>query len=239
MGDLIKTQKDFVHMDKKANVDYWERQFATTYNIGEIDPDNRKILTSLVRNLPKGLMLDNGCGNGRIKKLFEDLGWEVYGSDLSRNAIIKATKIAPVNLVCTPSENLPFRDKLFDIQISWRVLHSIPKETREKVVREMGRVLKKHGLLFCSVQTSKDDKTIKKYKEFGIEIKNDPNTFVVDMIVEGKKVQRLKHFYSKEDIISELERNREFKVENVLLHEEKCGWSDKKQTYWIVKARKL
>ncbi|MBN2015660.1 class I SAM-dependent methyltransferase [Candidatus Dojkabacteria bacterium] len=239
MGDLLPTKKAFVHKDPKAILDYWEQQFSTSYKIGKISSENQKILKTLVKNVSKGKMLDNGCGEGRIKQFFEKLGWEVYGSDISSNAIKKASEITPVNLVCAPCENLPFRDKFFDAQISWRVLHSIPKPKRKKAVKEMARVLKKNSLLFCSVQTADDKETISKYRKHGIELNYDRLSFVADIMVEGRKVQRLKHFYTKKDIFQEIESGGLFQVEKILLYKEKCGWSNKKQTYWIVTAKKF
>ena len=143
MGKLIKTQRAKVINNEKARIEYLEQQFKEEYEIGEITKENQELLSNLVEGLKRGKMLDNGCGDGRLKYYFEVLGWEVYGTDISKNAILRASKITPLNLVVTPAETLPFRDHFFDVVFSWRVFHSLCKKDRVKAVQECNRVLKK------------------------------------------------------------------------------------------------
>jgi hypothetical protein len=58
------------------------------------------------------------------------------------------------------------------------------------------------------------------------------------MDIEGKIVQRLKHFYTRKDIISEIEENTGLKVKRIEKAIGNAGWRDAKQTYWVVKAEK-
>ena len=51
MADLVKTSKAYVNQDDKAILEYWEQQFATTYDVGGISDQNKEILKSLVREL--------------------------------------------------------------------------------------------------------------------------------------------------------------------------------------------
>lgn len=238
MSQLLKTKKAYVDKDPKAAIDYWEQQFSTSYQIGKISNQNQKILKQLVSNLKPGLLLDNGCGDGRIKKFFEELGWTVFGTDISKNALLRASRLSPINLVHAFSESLPFKKDFFKAQLSWRVLHSLPKYFRQKAIKEMYRVLKKGGFLYCSVQSASDKTTINRYREYGLELEYDPLTFVVNIEVAKKKVQRLKHFYYQDDLINELESNTGFKVKDIFLYEEKSGWSNKKQSYWVATAKK-
>jgi ubiquinone/menaquinone biosynthesis C-methylase UbiE len=234
MGILVKTNS--IKKDENARKEYWEQQFGTSYKIGNITEQNREILTSLVKNIKPGKMLDNGCGDGRLKKFYEGLGWKVYGTDISENAIIQASKITPLNLVCSLSESLPFKDSFFDVVFSWRVFHSLSLENRKKALKEVDRVLNPKGTFIYSVQSAEDTHTIEKYKSMGIEDSHDENSYVSNMDVEGKVVQRLKHFYTREDVIAEIETNTNLKVVDIQTYEEKSGWNKDNQMYWIIKA---
>lgn len=234
----MKTKSLKVVDDENARKQYWEQQFGTSYEIGEISEENKIKLQDLVKDLPIGRMLDNGCGDGRLKKYFEELGWEMYGSDISQNAIIKASKITPINLVCAISEDLPFKDMFFDSVLSWRVLHSLFKNNRIQALKEIDRVLKHGGHLFMSVQSADDVQTIQKYQKNGIEHPEDARSYVTDMEVAGTVVQRLKHFFTKDEIIQDIETNTSLQVTKIEIYSEKAGWSDQTQIYWNIIAVK-
>jgi len=238
MGKIVKIGKVLNHEDVSIEKKYWEHRFGLTYNIGKLDLNTKKVLDRFLKGINKGKILDNGCGNGRIKKYLEDNGWNTYGSDIAENAIKKASKISPLNLVVSPSENLPFRNRIFEVVLSYRVLHSMTKKNRMKALREMDRVLKDKGVLLISVQTADDIETIKEYKKYGVEVKDDKNSFIVDIEIDGKIIQRQKHFYTRKDLVDEIERNTHLEVVKIARVIEKAGWRDTSQAYWVVKAEK-
>ena len=238
MGKLIKTKKIKVVDSEQARIEYWEQQFNEDYKIGEITKENQELLWSLVEGLKRGRMLDNGCGDGRLKYFFEVLGWEVYGTDISKNAILRASKLTPLNLMVASSEDLPFKDHFFDVVFSWRVLHSIGKKGRVLAIKEIDRVLKKGGVFLCSVQSLEDELTLSKYRDSGVNVKGDKGSYVSDMKVGNKAVQRLKHFYAKSEIVAEIENNSCLKVTEVTEYIEKSGWNEDVQKYWVIKAIK-
>jgi len=238
MGTLVKTDRKKDANDLSLRVEYWEHQFGQDYEIGEITRENSQKIERISAGLTGGVVLDNGCGDGRFKRFFESKGWNVYGTDISKNAIIRASKITPVNLLVAASEELPFKNNFFDVIFSWRVLHSLPKKERVESVRECDRVLKKGGCLICSVQSVDDEHTRSKYRDSGEEVKDDKETYLSDMQVGDKIVQRLKHFYSKDELIKEVENNSHLKVVDIVTYSEKSGWNSDLQQYWVIKAIK-
>ncbi len=58
------------------------------------------------------------------------------------------------------------------------------------------------------------------------------------MQVGDKIVQRLKHFYSKEDLVNEIESNTGLKIIEIVKYSEKSGWDKDLQVYWVIKAVK-
>ncbi|VVB76530.1 Ubiquinone/menaquinone biosynthesis C-methyltransferase UbiE [Candidatus Tiddalikarchaeum anstoanum] len=91
----------------------------------------------------KGLILDAGCGTGLITRLLGD----VVGVDLSYNLL----KVHAYNLriVNADVQNLPFKDEVFDVIVSFTVLQDIIDAP--KSIYELKRVLKKGGKIVLSV----------------------------------------------------------------------------------------
>lgn len=83
-------------------------------------------------------ILDNGCGRGEFLEAFERQGLKASGTD----ADIVSEKIHRVDLNI---ERLPFDDESFDVVFSKSVIEHLEKT--EMYMSEMGRVLKKGGLL--------------------------------------------------------------------------------------------
>ena len=243
MAQLFKATKQDVLQttNKEALEDFWNKQFSTTYELEELSDNTKNYLTELVNKLNIGIVLDNGCGTGRIKKFFEDRNWVSYGIDLSIEALKIASHLSPINLIYSPSHNLPFKDEYFDLIIFWRVLHNIPLKNRKKAVQEAFRVLKRGGLLVCSVQSNEDEDTLDLYVQYGTELDEDKNTYIVNMMVGDTKIPYLKHFYSREDILSEIQVNTDIKVTRIEELVEKSGLKSvcrKEQKYWLIEAKK-
>jgi ubiquinone/menaquinone biosynthesis C-methylase UbiE len=101
---------------------------------------------------PNDKILDLGCGNGRLKKLF---GKEInyYGVDFSEELIkIAKTKYPDGEFLVVDGLNLPFPDNFFDKIFCLAVLHHIPSfDIRLKFLKEARRVLKPGGLLILTV----------------------------------------------------------------------------------------
>jgi 2-polyprenyl-3-methyl-5-hydroxy-6-metoxy-1,4-benzoquinol methylase len=101
-------------------------------------------------NVPsqKGLALDIGCGYGYSCKILQELGYSVYGVDISPYALRQAKKIEKLNLlVCDCQKDLPFRVK-FDLSVCFDVLEHLKRP--ETTIRHVFKVLKSKGIFVAS-----------------------------------------------------------------------------------------
>ena len=106
-----------------------------------------------------GKILDLGCGDGRHFPLFEQVGLEGYGTELT-DEICSALKerltsrgIKCENILPGTTDNLPYQDQYFDYLLSWNTCYymNTGRLDFKKNVDEMARVLKKDAWLICSI----------------------------------------------------------------------------------------
>ena len=244
MNKLSKPTKQDIQSIKSSTVleSLWDSEFSGTYKLNDLSNNTKKYFTTVNSKFNKSTLLDNGCGTGRVKQFFEGKGWNCYGSDITREGLKVASKLCPINLLHAPAHDLPFKDNFFDVVIFWRVLHNIAKKVRKASVRESARVLKQGGTLICCVQSKEDKSTLEKYTDNGVELDNDPNTYVVNQKIGKEIMPYMKHFYSLDDIKNEIGTNTGLEIISIKEIEEKSGLeavNRKIQKYWIVEAKKI
>ena len=103
--------------------------------------------------VPGERVLDLGCGNGRLYKIFKDKKTDYVGVDNSSELIKIAQENYPhLNFQVADALELPFPDNHFDKVYSIRALHCFPSEEfRAQFFTEAGRVLKPGGTLILTV----------------------------------------------------------------------------------------
>jgi len=93
-----------------------------------------------------GKVLEIGCGAGRMLKNLKHYcpGIEVYGCDISRNAILKASRdVTEGRFTVADAQNLPYGDGSFDIVLGFDIIEHVPNVGQ--TLGEICRVLKKEG----------------------------------------------------------------------------------------------
>jgi SAM-dependent methyltransferase len=100
---------------------------------------------------PGGRVLEGGCGLGQWVRFLGDQGYEAYGVDYSLVAIQEGLRRWPdMKLVRADMRRMPFEDGFFDGIVSFGAIeHDI--DGPDAVLREMRRVLRPGGVLFCTV----------------------------------------------------------------------------------------
>lgn len=115
------------------------------------------------RIVPGMSVLDCGCGSGRNLVYLLRNGFDVYGVDQEPRAIQSirelAAELAPhlpaQNFRVEPVEQVSFADASADVVLSSAVLHFARDEQHfHAMVREMWRVLRPGGLLFCRLAST-------------------------------------------------------------------------------------
>jgi tellurite methyltransferase len=108
-------------------------------------------------------ILDAACGSGRNLIYLLRAGYEVFGTDSEPSAVDAvrrlAAQLAPhlpgENFRVEPVERMTFSDNFADVVLSSAVLHFARDEAQfDAMVREMWRVLKPAGMLFCRLASS-------------------------------------------------------------------------------------
>ena len=91
-------------------------------------------------------VLDIGCGNGQLAKIFASLGASVTGVDPSFSAIQAARDLAPrCRFQVAFAEVLPFPDGAFDYCIFLNSLHHVPAEQMGAAIWEAVRATESGG----------------------------------------------------------------------------------------------
>ena len=110
------------------------------------------------RITPAMRVLDAGCGSGRNLVYLLRSGYDVHAADGDRRAVDTVRRLADAlapglpetNFRVEPVERMTFPDAFADVVISSAVLHFAEDDRHfAAMVREMWRVLRPGGLLFC------------------------------------------------------------------------------------------
>ena len=143
---------------------------------------------------------DISCGDGRNIVLLDECGFDVYGTDITKE-IVKHTKenlkqlgIKSIIKVGNNS-HLPFDSDYFDYLLSWNSCYYMGNNLDFNLhVNEYARVLKKNGYLVMSIpkETFPYFKECKKLKNGFCIIKNDP--------LKVRNGEILRYFKNKEEI---------------------------------------
>lgn len=108
------------------------------------------LLVKLIDRLdPKSLVLDAGCGPGRVLGFLARRGFQCFGIDRSRVSISRAVERYGTPAAVADNLQLPLADAVFDVVISDGVIHHT--ESPESAFSENLRVLKPGGQLYLAV----------------------------------------------------------------------------------------
>lgn len=106
----------------------------------------RKRVRFIRRLMSAGLVLDVGCGTGRLARALGELGYEVWGVDISLGMLGQFVGRGAGRAVVADATNLPFFDGSFDLTVCVALLHHIAHPARvAATIREMVRVTRPGG----------------------------------------------------------------------------------------------
>jgi SAM-dependent methyltransferase len=153
-------------------------------------------------------VLDAGCGNGRHLVFFAEQGFDVYGIDISEEAVEiahawLAKKGLSAQVKVASTTQLPFADQNFDIILSYGVLDHIPFAEAKKAIKEIERVSCQGAYLYVTLRSIEDS-------EFGRGPDVEKNTFVLQ---EGYEKGIIQHFFDNKEIGELLKGFRIFDIE--------------------------
>ena len=161
--------------------------------------------------VPKGKILDIGCGSGSILFFLKELGWDTYGVEISSTACKYAREIG-LKVWCGELTDVEFPSEFFDVVRLNHVLEHIrnPRKTME----EIRRIIKPSGKVIVSIPN---------INGLGFRIFRD-KWFGLDLP---------RHiFFFTPETIKLLAHKTKFKVERIIFHRGK-GLIKKSIAYWL------
>ena len=183
-----------VYMGEEKNSTVWYPgegvvKFVARYIQKRTEVDKYKVKKKVKR------ILDMGCGNGRHVVFFARQGFDVYGIDISKEAIEVARKWLDreglkAHLKVGDIEKLPFEDEYFDVIVLLEVLDHISFFKASKAMKEAKRVLAAGGYVYVSLRSTEDS-------EFGRGEKIGHNTFLLQ---EGYEKGMVQHYFDLREI---------------------------------------
>ena len=109
-----------------------------------VDKIEKNLFLTLMKPIPRGNMLEVGCGTGHWTKFFTDQLFDVTAADSSENMLkIAERKSINAKFLKADAHRLPFDNKSFDAVSALTVLEFV--DDRNTVFKEIYRVLKPGG----------------------------------------------------------------------------------------------
>jgi len=160
----------------------------------KIDKIEKNIIDSLIKDIPKGEMLELGCGTGHWSDFFSRKGFNLTAIDIS-NAMLNIAKNKKINakFEIANSQNLPFNNKSFQIISSITMLEFV--DNQDKVISEIHRVLKKSGWLILGCLNENSIIGKDKYKS---ETFKNANFLTIDKI--KSKLDKFENIHIKSGV---------------------------------------
>lgn len=148
-----------------------------------LDSDLEQELKS--RSITKGNFLDLGTGPGTQAVELSNLGFNVTASDISRNAILKASKLSnKVEFIADDILNSKLPKKSFDYIFDRGCFHTLSQPGWQDYLKNIKTILKGDGLLFLKTFSKKEPGTFGP-RRFSLDEIND--IFSNDFIIESTK----------------------------------------------------
>ena len=124
------------------------RYLFAPFNWARIEPCVKMIKCEMGLKKRSLRILDVGCSEGTVSKLFLDLGNDVYGIDIIPELIKKAKQKGVKARVWDCEKGLPFPNNYFDAVYAAELIEHI--YDTEHLLKEARRVLKKNGVLILT-----------------------------------------------------------------------------------------
>jgi len=177
----------------KEYAEYWQKRVVISLD-GSRVPDE-KVESFFIEKLgieSNDIVLDLGCGHGRLFPILGSLSKNVFGIDVNEEAIKLASSNCYKSLTCASAENTKLTNDYFDKIVAWATYDVV--EQKEALIEE-NRILKNNGLLLITGKNKdyRDDDYNAFVAERNAKLKDFPNHFTdVYGLIDNARVFGLK-----------------------------------------------
>ncbi|MBW2992999.1 class I SAM-dependent methyltransferase, partial [Candidatus Woesearchaeota archaeon] len=134
----------------------WESIFKSHGRVFFKPQEDMSKIIRLLRKEGVKRVLDLGCGTGRHTVMLAEAGFDVYGTDISKEGLnltrkwLKESNLKAKLKQSSCYKKFPFKNKFFDAIISIQVIHHAKIKTIRYCISEIERVLKPGGMIFIT-----------------------------------------------------------------------------------------
>lgn len=205
---MVKIQDNFLQYYTDAKVkNLYPDEWARKTFLGQYPGLVRRANNFAGRNI-----LDLGCGDGRNMVLFKDMGFNVYGVEISESLcaiprkLLSAENGLPDIRVGTNS-HLPFERDFFDCVFSSSAFYYVWDNQRfSDNMQELLRVLKPGGWFVASFPNSKMQMRGKDYWA-GVEKIDEGHYIMKNDPLELRNGSVFRYFQSRQDVLDEFSKD--------------------------------
>lgn len=141
ISKYYKTENYISHSDSKRSLTAKIYQKVRNINIAK----KYKLISSII---PKGNILDIGCGTGDVLKYFSEKKWDIFGIEPDNDARKIACEKTNTE-IGKESDLLTFSDEKFDVITMWHVLEHV--HNIDERMTTIHRIIKPDGIFIFSV----------------------------------------------------------------------------------------
>lgn len=133
---------------------------------------------------PDALVLDAGCGAGRMSRYLADRGCAVRGVDLSPGMITMAVRDHPdLEFSVASLTDLPFSDDTFAGVMVWYSAIHTPPQGQPQLFAEVARVLQPGGHVVIGLQAGVGVRDVSaSYARFGLDVELERHLYTADEV---------------------------------------------------------
>jgi 2-polyprenyl-3-methyl-5-hydroxy-6-metoxy-1,4-benzoquinol methylase len=197
---------DWLKNDGKGRVKYCADYIRSNHNLNGINK-----------------LLDVGCGRGTLAH-FISQNFELYGIDISENAIFEANKVySHAEQIDLDKEELPYDNNFFDFAVALDVLEHVYDPLA--LIRKIHKVLRYSGKLVLSTPNILYEKYLKDL----IRLRRFPKTSDDPFPYDGGHI----HFFTYRDVYKILQQSG-FKATAIGPNKDRFDYEFKESTVWVM-----